>query len=619
MNTGTLALVVARGGSKGIPRKNLRPVGGQPLIVHTLLAARASRLLSRTILSTDDPEIADIAGQHGTEVPFMRPSELARDDSHIMDVTLHALEWLERGEGYCPERVMLLQPTSPFRTAEDIDGAIRMALEADAPAVVSVCEARRHPCLAKRLEADGSLRPFVDSDLQTRRRQELPPAYDLNGAIYLVRREILCSERSWCPRGARAYVMPPERSLDVDSPWDLRLADLLMRTQETPGLRAPVSGGAAARRAVGFRAEILKQETEGPTPEASPMATLTIGHRRIGEGAPCFVIAEAGVNHNGDPDLARRLVEAAARAGADAVKFQTFHTDRLATPDAPKADYQCRATGCAGSQYDMLKGLELAARTHEDLIEHSRRQGILFLSTPFDEESADLLDALGVPAFKIGSGDLTNLLLLRHVARKGKPVILSTGMAGLSEVRSAVAALREAGLRSLGLLHCVSNYPADPADANLRAMHALAAEFHVPVGFSDHTPNAEVALAAVALGACVLEKHFTLDRTLPGPDHRASLDPGELAGMIRAVRAVESALGDGVKRAVPSEAGVAAAARRSIVASRAIPAGALLCDADLAIKRPGTGLPSSRLPSLLGRRVRQDVAAGALIRLEMLA
>jgi CMP-N,N'-diacetyllegionaminic acid synthase len=226
MKTKTLALVVARGGSKGIPRKNLCPLGGHPLIAHTVLAAKASRLVDRTLLSTDDPEIADVGEQYGADVPFLRPTELARDDSRMVDVALHALEWLETREGYSPDHVLLLQPTSPFRTAEDIDAAIRMAHEGH-PAVVSVCEARRHPCLAKRLDPDGSLHPFFESDFQSRRRQELPPAYDLNGAIYLVRREVLCTELSWCPRGARPYVMPPERSIDIDSPWDLQVANLI--------------------------------------------------------------------------------------------------------------------------------------------------------------------------------------------------------------------------------------------------------------------------------------------------------------------------------------------------------------------------------------------------------
>ena len=348
------------------------------------------------------------------------------------------------------------------------------------------------------------------------------------------------------------------------------------------------------------------------------MRTVMIGQRAVGEHEPCFIIAEAGVNHNGDVCLAQRLADAAAEAGADAVKFQTFKTERLVTPAAAKAVYQRQTTAPEESQHAMLKRLELNAGAHAALAAHCRARGILFLSTPFDEESADLLADLPVPAFKIGSGDLTNQPLLRHVARKGKPIILSTGMASLAEVRAAVAALGDAGNRELILLHCVSNYPADPTTVNLRAMQTLAAGFGVPVGFSDHTPGQTVAVAAAALGACVIEKHLTLDRAMAGPDHRASLEPPELAALIRAVRTVETALGDGQKRPVATEAEVAAAARRSIVAARAIAAGTRLGTADLAVKRPGTGLPPDMLPGVLGRRARVDIPDGTLLQLEML-
>ena len=232
-----LALVVARGGSKGIPGKNLRRVAGQPLIAHTLMAARRSRLLDRSVLSTDDPAIAAVARRHGVEVPFMRPARLARDRSHVIDVTLHALRWLDRREGYRPDWVMLLQPTSPLRTAQDIDGAIRMARQHGARAVVGVSASRRHPCLAKRITPTGTLAPFIDTTLQTVRRQDLPPAYDLNGAIYLVRRDVLLAEKSWCPPAAHAYVMPPERSLDIDCRWDLRLVSIVLRTVQRPAER----------------------------------------------------------------------------------------------------------------------------------------------------------------------------------------------------------------------------------------------------------------------------------------------------------------------------------------------------------------------------------------------
>ena len=344
------------------------------------------------------------------------------------------------------------------------------------------------------------------------------------------------------------------------------------------------------------------------------MKTLVLGGKRVGVGRPCFVIAEAGVNHNGNLDTAIRMVEAAVLARADAVKFQTFRTDKLVTPSAPMAGYQSANIGRAGTQREMLAALELSEQAHRKLAALCRRKGILFLSTPFDEESADFLDELGIPAFKIGSGELTNLPFLAHVARKRKPMIVSTGMADLREVGQAVQTIRRAGNSRIILLHCVSAYPADPATVNLRAMATLSGRFGVPAGFSDHTRGIEVAVGAAALGACVIEKHFTLDRRMSGPDHRASLEPRELAAMVYAIRTVQSALGDGVKRPVAAERNTARVARRSLVAARNIKAGEKLDRVAIVIKRPGTGLPASALESLVGRRAKMNIFGGTLLK-----
>jgi N-acetylneuraminate synthase len=331
------------------------------------------------------------------------------------------------------------------------------------------------------------------------------------------------------------------------------------------------------------------------------------------------VIAEAGVNHNGSLDVALRLVDAAAKAGADVVKFQTFKSEQVVSPAAPKADYQVQTTGAAESQLEMVKKLELPPEAFSKIERRCRQHGIVFMSSPFDKGSVDLLENLDVVAFKIGSGELTNLPFLAYVAAKGRPLILSTGMSNLSEVASAVAAVRAVGNRELVILHCVSNYPAAPSSINLRAMRTLEKEFEVPVGYSDHTEGIAVPLAAVSLGACIIEKHFTLDRTWPGPDHRASLEPGDLAEMIRGIRTVQEALGDGIKQPAAEELSTAAVARRSLVAACDLQAGTILSDAMVAIRRPGTGLPPSALPLLIGRRLRQDLAAGELFTMEILA
>jgi N-acetylneuraminate synthase len=333
----------------------------------------------------------------------------------------------------------------------------------------------------------------------------------------------------------------------------------------------------------------------------------------IGAGAPVFIVAEAGVNHNGDLGLARQLVDVAAEAGADAVKFQTFRSEALVSRNAPKAAYQRETTGAGESQREMLARLELTLDQHAEIREHCAKRGILFFSTPFDELSADALETLGVPLFKLPSGEITNLPFLRHVASKRKPIILSTGMSTLAEVAQAVAAIREAGDPPLALLHCVSAYPAPASEMNLRAMDALRDRFSCPVGLSDHTLGIEVAVAAVARCATIVEKHFTLDKRLPGPDHRTSLEPVELVRLVRAIRTVEAALGDGDKRPMPSEMDTRRVARKSLVTARPIRAGEKLTADLVAIKRPGTGISPADLPRVLGRTVRRDLAADEMI------
>jgi N,N'-diacetyllegionaminate synthase len=347
------------------------------------------------------------------------------------------------------------------------------------------------------------------------------------------------------------------------------------------------------------------------------MAAVDVGGRLVGPGHRCFVIAEAGVNHNGDLDLGRRLVQAAAAAGADAVKFQTFSADRLVTASAPKAAYQAERTDPQETQQSMLKHLELGASEHRELMRECERHGILFLSSAFDEQSADLLDELGVVAYKVPSGEITNLPYLRHLAAKGRCLIVSTGMSDLDEVTSAMAAIRDTADVPVVLLHCVSLYPAPAAGSNLRAMDTMRAAFQVPVGYSDHTEGFAIALAAVALGADMIEKHLTLDRTLPGPDHAASLEPGELRSLIAGIRDVESARGDGVKRPLPAEAATAAAARKSVVAATDIAKGAVISRDMLTVKRPGTGLPPGDLAALVGRKARVRIEAGSVITSEM--
>lgn len=347
-----------------------------------------------------------------------------------------------------------------------------------------------------------------------------------------------------------------------------------------------------------------------------------------------FIIAEAGVNHNGDPALALELIDAAARAGADAVKFQTFEPEALATNAAGKADYQKATTGGGESQLDMLRRLVLPRDCYPALLERCRARGIRFLSTPFDLGSLRfLVDEVGIDLLKLSSGAIVHGPLLLAAARSGLPIILSTGMSTITEIEGALAVLAFGAAQPMGnpddaalaardfaplagrvtLLHCTTEYPAPLDQVNLRAIDGLAARFGLPVGYSDHTQGITVSVAAAARGAVVIEKHFTLDRALPGPDHKASLEPDELTAMAAAIREVEQALGMAEKAPTPAELAVAKVARASLVAARPIRTGTVLTEADLAVKRPGTGVSPLQYWRMLGRRAGRDYQTDELI------
>lgn len=315
-----------------------------------------------------------------------------------------------------------------------------------------------------------------------------------------------------------------------------------------------------------------------------------------------FIIAEAGVNHNGSLELARKLVDVAVEAGADAIKFQTFKADKLVSKGAQKANYQKQTTSAEESQHEMIKKLELDEAAHRELIHYCKEKQILFLSTPFDHDSIELLKNFGMQIFKIPSGEITNLPYLRHIGGIAKEVILSTGMSDLGEIEDALDVLVQSGVakEKITVLHATTEYPCPIGEVNLRAMQTIRAAFTVKVGYSDHTQGIAVPIAAVAMGACVIEKHFTLDRSMEGPDHKASLEPDELKSMVQAIRLVERALGDGIKKPTESELSNIKVARKSIVAERRIRKGEKLTESNLAVKRPGTGLNPMRWDEVIG-------------------
>lgn len=340
---------------------------------------------------------------------------------------------------------------------------------------------------------------------------------------------------------------------------------------------------------------------------------IQIGKFTIANDQPCFVIAEAGVNHNGQLDLALELVRKAKSIGVACVKFQTFKADKVITPDAPKANYQLKVTDKEESQYEMLKKLELSLSDYHEIIALCKKLDIQFLSTPYNQEDAKFLNDLGVDAFKIASGQIVELSFLEYVAQFGKPMIISTGMANLSETFEAVECIRKTGNNQLIVLQCTTNYPSAIADANIKAMVGMQKALDVPIGYSDHVSNNYACYAAVALGAKVIEKHFTLDKNMPGPDHSASLNPEEFKELIDGIRNIELALGSAVKKPTAAEIANTKGMRRSIVINRPLKKGTKILAKDVDFKRPATGISPKDLDLVIGKTVNQEIKENTIL------
>jgi len=352
--------------------------------------------------------------------------------------------------------------------------------------------------------------------------------------------------------------------------------------------------------------------------EKVKMKNVRIGDRLIGEDEPVFIVAEVGVNHNGSVNMAKKLIDAAKDAGADAVKFQAFKTEKMVTKYAGKPKYQKETTNSTKSQYEMLKNLELKSHEIEELYRYATRRGIIFLASAFDKESVNLLNKLGVSAFKVASGEITNFPLLRYMAEKKKPIILSTGMSTLGEIEEALEVIREKEVEDIVLLHCVTSYPAEIKETNLKVIEVWKHGFGLPIGFSDHTLDTAIPIAAAALGAVLIEKHFTLDKTLPGPDHRASIEPNEFREMVRAIRDVEKALGDGVRRPTEEEERIKKVVRKSIVARVMILKGTAITEDMLDFKRPGIGLEPKHLSKVIGMKAKKNIKPDELVTFDKL-
>lgn len=572
----TLYVIPVRGGSKGIPDKNLQPVGGMSLLARAvrraLDARRAMGGWGRVIVDTDSERLRDEALRYGAEVPFLRPAALAGDEVGTLDVLRYTLSRLGVRDDD-PRPVVLLQATSPFCPAEHVCEALARFRERDGAPVVSVA-AWEHP-VAWCFSMDDRGRLHAGVEPAPARRQDCARQVRPTGAVYVASARELLEGRGFLQPGRTVGVMLPRaQALDVDEPDDLAMA----------------------------RAWSAWRRSEG----------VHIGDRVLGEGSPCFVIAEAGVNHDGDVSAAHALIDAAADAGADAVKFQTWRTELVCRPGMRTADYQ-RANAGAADQYEMLRALELPWAAHASLRDHAITRGLVFLSTPDEIDSARMLVDLGVPAIKVGSGDLDNHLLLSQLAAMGKPLLISTGMADISEVAEALGVVRAHGDPPVALFHAVSAYPAPVESMNVRAIATLREAFGCPVGLSDHSVGPEAMLASVGIGLALWEKHLTLDRGRPGPDHAASLDPAQFAAQVRMLRDAERALGDGLKRLRRVEASTRPVVRKRLYARVDCVAGDALTDDDVMALRADVGMPVSQWTRARGRVLRCNLTAGSPI------
>jgi N,N'-diacetyllegionaminate synthase len=639
-----LGVILARAGSKGLPDKCVRDLLGRPVIAYTFDHALASRRLTAVVLSTDSVPAKMLARAAGIEV-IDRPDELAVDTATVDAAARHAVEvWEARhGGGMSPageqcntrgdeqggsllspggvslpspdadgshkvvDVVVLLYGNIPVRAEGLIDRAVEKLIETGADSVRSVAPvSKQHPDWIHRLDGDRMIQ-FRPNSIY--RRQDLEPLYYHDGAVVVMTRKSLFNalktpedHQSFLGSDRRAIVQGCDEAVDIDEPADLVLAEAILRNQPVGKPQEP------SAQQSGLRTRFANAD--------SPV--VCIGDRAVGCGLPTFVIAEAGVNHNGDLETALRMVDVAALAGADAVKFQVFQADELVTGSAMTAAYQ-RVGGGTDRQQEMLRRLELPPEDFRRVKQRCEERGVHFLATPFGVSEVALVCALGVPAIKVASTDLTNVPLLEAVVQAELPIIMSTGAATVEEIDQAVKWMGNSGARHrLILLHCVSCYPTPDDAINLRAIREHISRFNLLTGLSDHTTSVRTGAWAVAAGACVLEKHFTLDPLQPGPDHAMSLNPRQLTEYISLVREAEAALGDGAIGLQAEEEDVRMVARRSVVAAVDVRAGTALTSEMLALKRPGTGLSPDELPWLVGRRVIVDIPRDAVISVDML-
>jgi len=566
-----LCVIPARGGSKGIPGKNIKLLGGKPLIAYPIELAKNVNGIDRVIVSTDSEEIADIAKAFGAEVPFIRPAQLAEDKTPTQPVLKHAVQELEK-KGYKPDFVLLLYATNPLLKKEDVERAIKVAVKKGSGSVVSVeKDSGRFWKQEKQFYPEGR-----------ENRQFFEPLLRENGAIYLSDYEtIVEKDKVIDDKNCELLEMEQGSVVDIDSPEDW---------------------------------EEVEKRIEGKS------KSIKIGNKEIGDGRPCFIIAEAGSNfrisENAEKNFQRalKLVDVAAEAGADAVKFQLYKAKNLYVDGAGKADYLRKEKEIN----EIIEEMELPVEWLPKLKKHCDEKGIMFLCTPFDEKAVDGLEKIGIEGYKIASYAISHIPLLEHVASKGKPVIFSLGASNHADIDAAVMALGKAGCKEMAMMQCTAKYPAPLASINLRTIPELKKKYGVPVGLSDHSKEHLVApLGAVARGANIIEKHFTTGNDLPGPDHKFAVLPEELKEMIFAIRNLEKAMGSPHKEVLEEERELFDFCRRSIYTVKDIKEGGEFSAENVAVLRPGKkerGLEPKQLAEILGKKAKRSIKKGEPIR-----
>lgn len=571
MNKKILAIIPARGGSKGIPKKNIRLLAGKPLIAYTIEAALKSKYLDRIIVSTDDKEIMGISKKYKAEI-IKRPKKLAQDTTPTQPVLEHVLDFLRKHENYKPDIIVLLQPTSPLRTAYHIDGAINKFLKEKYDSLLSACPSDK---FIWKIERDTAI--SVNHGRKKRiRRQDRKPEYRENGATYISKYDTLIKKHNIMNGKIGLYIMPEENSIEIDTKFDLWLCEQI---------------------------KDMVNQIKKPKPDKKQIIEIKIGKRKVGPNHHPLVIAEIGINHDGDFKKAKKMIKDAHLSGAECVKFQCHVIEDEMIPVAKKVI----PGNASKSIWEIMEKCAFSEREERKLKAYAENLGMIYLSTPFSRAAADRLERMNVLAYKIGSGECNNYPLIEHIASFKKPVILSTGMNNIESIRPSVEIFKKHNI-PYALLHCVSMYPVPYEKIHLGALTDLQKTFpDAVIGLSDHSIGNYTCFGAVVLGASILEKHFTSNKSWPGPDVPISIDPNELKQLIVGSKAIHQALG-GKKTILKEEQPTIDFAYACVVTVKPIKKNEEFSKKNIWVKRPGTGeIKAVDYKKVLGKRAKINI------------